>query len=371
MQFSLGEIIRNPASEKAWSLFILLPRLLLRRTAPRLDVADENTYRVLRERFDAFFSGKWHGLVAELQSNPTPPRQDRRSKYEKARDAIHKGFGLSKARQILDGAKEAPRNANTARRLQEQRNMQDIPLPVELLENLPIAVDLDHEKFVANVRSAKRGKSGGCSGMVTEHLRLLLSDEDIGIGSLEEVARLLAQGRVPPHAQRALALGRMSGLDKRGVDVRGITSGHTVRRLVARTLAQQYAVTFGEVCAPHQYALSVKAGIDAAVHSLKAHTDQYPNSVVLSVDGVGAYDNVKRIEMLKALHAHEELRVLLPFVRLNYACDSQYIFLEESRVVHKIRQAQGGKRRSRVKVGETYGAGSILGSVGGFAANAA
>ena len=91
-----------------------------------------------------------------------------------------------------------------------------------------------------------------------------------------------------PFARRALALGRISGLDKRGVDVRGITTGHTLRRLVARTLAQQYAVQFGEATAPHQYALSVKAGIDAVAHSLKAHTAQHPNSVVLSVDAVGA-----------------------------------------------------------------------------------
>ena len=140
-----------------------------------------------------------------------------------------------------------------------------IKAPSELFANLPAALDLDHQKFVANVRGAKRGKSGGCAGLVTEHLRLLLTDEDLGIGSLEEVARFIAQGRVPPHARRALALGRMSGLDKRGVDVRGITTGHTLRRLVARTLAQQFAPQFGDATAPHQYALSVKAGIDAVM----------------------------------------------------------------------------------------------------------
>ena len=61
--------------------------------------------------------------------------------------------------------------------------------------------------------------------------------------------------------------------------------GDVLRRLVSRTLAQQFAERFDAVCQPYQYALSTRWS-KALVHTLQYLTQTTP------VDGVGAYDHV-------------------------------------------------------------------------------
>ena len=85
---------------------------------------------------------------------------------------------------------------------------------------------------------------------------------------------------------------RLTALKKADGGVRGIATGCTLRRLVARTLAKQFAKDFEEECAPFQYALSTRAGTDCVGHFLRAATDTDPQATTLSVDGIGAYDHV-------------------------------------------------------------------------------
>ena len=56
---------------------------------------------------------------------------------------------------------------------------------------------------------------------------------------LGDVASSLARGDVPPAVAEALSLARLTALRKGNGKVRGIATGDTLRRLVARTLAQQ------------------------------------------------------------------------------------------------------------------------------------
>eukprot|EP00973_Karenia_brevis_P061484 8548642-Karenia_brevis.AAC.1 len=52
--------------------------------------------------------------------------------------------------------------------------------------------------------------------------------------------------------------------------VRGLAVGEVMRRLVGKTLAQQFQSEFEEVTAPHQFGIASKGGVDAAVHLLRA-----------------------------------------------------------------------------------------------------
>ena len=45
-------------------------------------------------------------------------------------------------------------------------------------------------------------------------------------------------------------------------DIRGIATGITIRRLTARTIAQQYADKVLDYTSPFQFALSTRAGVD-------------------------------------------------------------------------------------------------------------
>eukprot|EP00434_Breviolum_minutum_P043514 symbB.v1.2.038794.t1/scaffold6177.1/size20301/1 len=119
--------------------------------------------------------------------------------------------------------------------------------------------DIPITMILRNLRRARKGAAPGPSGLTTDTLRLLLDDET-STAQLGQVTQLLAQARVPPTIATAIALGRLVALQKPNGRVRGIVVGDTLRRLVSRCMAQQYASTFQAACQPHQYALSTRAG---------------------------------------------------------------------------------------------------------------
>eukprot|EP00973_Karenia_brevis_P080675 11192736-Karenia_brevis.AAC.1 len=83
----------------------------------------------------------------------------------------------------------------------------------------------------------------------------------------------------------------MTALRKATGGVRGIATGDVFRRLVTRALAQQYANVFADATSPYQFALSTRAGTDCAAMLLRAMTDQSEDTVIVSIDGIGAYDH--------------------------------------------------------------------------------
>ena len=97
--------------------------------------------------------------------------------------------------------------------------------------------------------------------MTTEHLRPLLEDVQ-GMKLLSKLAALLAKAQVPDIAIQMIRLGRLTALSKPDGGVRGIVAGDVIRRLVARTMAQQLQKAVEVATAPFQYALSTKAGCE-------------------------------------------------------------------------------------------------------------
>lgn len=65
--------------------------------------------------------------------------------------------------------------------------------------------------------------------------------------------------------------------------------------------------------APYQFALQTRAGAEALVTAIRALTDLDPDLVVLKLDGVGAFDHVRRASCMDELLARPELRALLHF----------------------------------------------------------
>ena len=137
--------------------------------------------------------------------------------------------------------------------------------------------------------ASRRGDAPGPSGYTAEIVRLLLDDPSAA-ESLHAVAQRLARAELPPSASQSLGLGRLVAVRKPAGGVRGLIVGDFLRRLVARSLAQQFATAFDLATRPHQYALATRAGAEALAHTLQVECDQDPTLTVLSVDGVGAYD---------------------------------------------------------------------------------
>ena len=114
--------------------------------------------------------------------------------------------------------------------------------------------------------------------------------------------------------------------------------------MVSRCLAQQYAQPIHTACQPHQFALATRSGTEAVVHALTAVTEANPTHTILSVDGIGAYDNISRNSMLQGLREVPEANRCLPFVNMFYAGPSQYIWHSATGEAHMISQAEGGEQ---------------------------
>ena len=150
--------------------------------------------------------------------------------------------------------------------------------------------------------------------------------------------------RLPREISVALTSARLTALAKLDGGVRGIATGCTLRRLMARTLAKHFMKDFEQECAPFQYALSARAGTDCFGHVVRVSTDADHGLTILSMDGIGAYDHVLPAAMLTKLSQMPEARKLLPFVRLSYAGLSSYTWFDEKGKRHVVNQAEGGEQ---------------------------
>ena len=168
--------------------------------------------------------------------------------------------------------------------------------------------------------------------MTTEHLRPLL-DSQRDMNLLHEVCQQLARAEVSLTIIDAIRLGRMTALTKPNGGVRGIVSGDVIRRLTARTIAQQLGKVVEAATAPFQYALSTRAGCECVAHILQALCEINPQTTVVSVDGISAYDVVSRQCLKVSIRSTEEQK----------HCHSCACFTV-LRVVHTIDQGEGGEQ---------------------------
>ena len=151
--------------------------------------------------------------------------------------------------------------------------------------------------------------------MTTEHLRPLLDDVR-GMRLFTEVGSRLAKALVPQVAIDLIRVGRLTALSKPDGGVRGIVAGDVVRRLVARTMAQQLSKAVERATAPFQYALSTRAGCECIAHVLQGITELDPELTITSIDGISAFDMISRESMLRGLLEVEGGGAARPFVRM-------------------------------------------------------
>ena len=123
--------------------------------------------------------------------------------------------------------------------------------------------------------------------------------------------------------------------------------------------------------APFQYALSTKVGCECVAHILQTLTDLDPEAIVMSIDGVGAYDLISRNTMLEGLLRMEGGDQILPFVRCFYGSPSTCLWEDEMGVTQHVPQGGGrGARRpphaNTFRTGTTRSVGSHASEVGSW-----
>ena len=73
-------------------------------------------------------------------------------------------------------------------------------------------------------------------------------------------------------------------------------------------------------------------------------TDLDPNTTLLSVDGIGAFDLISREAMLQGLSEVEGGGSVLLFVKLFYSSPSMYWWTDDAGGTHEVWQGEGGEQ---------------------------
>ena len=110
-------------------------------------------------------------------------------------------------------------------------------------------------------------------------------------------------------------------------------------------MAQQFTERAEVATHPFQYALSTRAGTECIAHVIQALTDMNENTTILSIDGVGAYDNISRNAMFRGVADMVDGDKLIPFIRQFYSTPSKFFWEDEVGDVHHIHQGEGGEQR--------------------------
>ena len=349
---ALDEWDRNN-SAGSWMLFQLTSRLLLTPTKTKGEAGKEE----LIQRFDRFLRGEWVELLAETEPAPTqqrPQRDARREDPEATRERLYEGAcnrvrqgEVSRARELLTSSGLAPGNAATLAELTDPARRPATlsrEIPAEVLAHVPpAAFTLDEDQLFACLSTARKGRAADLFGTRLEHLRVLLDNEAVW-NRFTRMAQAFCRAEAPQAVMELMKRGRMTALKKQDGRARGIVTGCALRRLISKAVARQSASQFRDATSPYQFALQTPAGMDAMAHAIRALTDSDPDLVVISLDGIGAFDHVRRAAFLQALRDDPQLASLLPLVKSLYTTPSTYLWTDDRAEVHEVRQGEGGEQ---------------------------
>ena len=342
-----AKLNRDPVAElRAWKLFGLVPIVLLHRPKHGGTVGRDE----LAQRADDFSVGRWADLISAatqqggMRGFPEKVGDEKRRRGMAAQRRVERGQ-VSRARHELTGAALAPRTNETLGELRGRRPQErESPIPEGVQDFFPEHhLILDASRFAKCLQTAPSGSSPGPGGCTNEILKVCLEDSET-LALLTSAAEDFARATVPREVSECFMLATMTALQKKDGGVRGIATGTSFRRLVAKTLARQFAQEVEAACAPFQFALSTRAGTDCVGHAVRAATEANPQATVLSIDGVGAYDHVHRSAMMAKLLEIPALRGLIPFVRSSYGQPSCYKWTDADGVQHDIHQHEGGEQ---------------------------
>ena len=355
LKVALKEIIEGAGEveqERGWKLLLMLPRMLLHRPPGGSKVSKSK----LRAGFESFSRGDWIDLIVASERSDERAAISRSRSNRRAHDDLESRAAraemlvslgeLSSARQALEGAALAPRIQATLDGLKDADRRPPRarePLPDRVTSHVPPRVFHLEQHFCRNLTSARRGAPAGPSGMTTEHLRPLLNDAHT-TNLFFRVGEKLSRGDVPQSVVQMVRQGRMTALAKPDGGVRGIVAGDVIRRLVAKTMAQQLGDAVEAFTAPYQYVLRTKAGCECVAHVLQGLTELDPLATVTSVDGISAFDLISRKAMLEGLMRVDGGSSALPFVRLFHGSPSEYLWEDATGMVHTIPQGEGGEQ---------------------------
>ena len=190
-------------------------------------------------------------------------------------------------------------------------------------------------KLVQNTESVQRllqsfpgGSSGGIDGLLPQHLKDLTA-KSVGVAGEEILKALtsLVQHVIHhgiPNVVRPWFFGaRLIALSKKGgVGVRPIAVGLTLRRLVSKFANTHVKGSLKSKFLPQQVGYGVQAGVEAAVHSVRAYigSNRGKRKAVVKIDFENAFNSMLRKHLLEKAEA--DINEIYLYVEASYGASS-------------------------------------------------
>ena len=281
----------------------------------------------LAARFDAFKSGCYAWLVEDWRADVARSRArgvTRTSNESATQEAVRLIRDLEPARAIDRllslglGDFGDPAVRAQAERKHPQRRRDVRPEWRDYLRHRdanapgPARVEVDISEAL---RSLRRRKGAGVSGLRNEHLSALARDfpenPDAARGELEyaDFASRLANAELPPYFYALLAINRLvmpvkkRPADGATPDCRPVGVPQPDRCCVERAVAKTVEAAHAKYLAPEQLGVGVKGGIALLVHGLRLLLEVHPEFVFVSLDTRNAHNEFDRESCLAAYAA--------------------------------------------------------------------
>ena len=79
-------------------------------------------------------------------------------------------------------------------------------------------------------------------------------------------------------------------------------------------------------------------------HIVQALTSENPETTILSVDGIGAYDLISRNAIFQGVRDMVDGDKMIPFIRQFYGSPSTFLWDDDFGEVHHVHQGEGGEQ---------------------------
>ncbi len=355
-----GAVLRAPERTveelRSWKLLLLRERLLFfaplrlsggprgRREEERLDLS-----RLVRERVGALLRGEWAELLATARASAEGLAKSRAASGAKPKDSNHLADEVcrkalageySRAAALLASPGVAPPTEETKQALESL--LQPPGRPLAALPALPrpgpAPALWSRKETKRALRSTPKGGGAAVGGARWEHWRVVLGTPS-ALTALHQVLQRVAAANLPESVADALALSKLTALNKPGGGVRPIAAPSLLRRLAGRLLVSTRKAELASALGRRQFAVGTAAGAEVLGHSVRALTEADPDLVLLCLDAKNAYGTASRADCLDALG--REAPELLAFAQLFCCRTSQYLFWDGAGQCHRVSATSG------------------------------
>ncbi len=147
--------------------------------------------------------------------------------------------------------------------------------------------------------------AGGWSGVDSDDLRPLFCSKNYGhaadnlCDSVAEMTKRLCRVYVDPEALTSFLACRLVPLEKGENDVRPISIGETLRRMVAKAAVKAIRSDIRAACGSLQVCAGMEGGCEAAIHAVRTMFEEDETEAALLIDASNAFNSVKRECTLK------------------------------------------------------------------------